>query len=240
MRQIALDTETTGLSAQAGHRLTEIGCIEIIDRKVTGKKFHSYLNPERELDEGARRITGLTEEFLADKPLFSEVMNDFLKFIQGAQLIIHNAGFDLSFLNNELDLQASTYGRLEKEHTIIDTLLLARKLHPGQRNNLDALCKRYNIDNKQREKHGALLDAKLLIDVYLSMTAGQTSMDLSNSPTRNSQNDFGPAIDPLPIKRTGKIRIVKASESELNNHEDYLKFLDEKVSGKCIWREKQK
>lgn len=195
-RQIALDTETTGLSAAAGHRLTELGCVEIIDRKLTGKTFQTYLNPEREIDAEAQRITGLTREFLIDQPIFSQIAAQFLEFIHGAELIIHNAQFDLSFINYELSLlqkksvdidlanigiTIDNYHPIEQRHKIYDTLLLARRLYPGQKNNLDALCQRYQIDNTKRAKHGALLDAEILAQLYLTMTAGQISLNLTDS-----------------------------------------------------------
>lgn len=181
MRQIILDTETTGLDYSKGHRLTEIGCLEMKNRRLTGRKFHSYINPERDIDPGAVNISGITFEFLQDKPKFFEIVDPFIKFLkeEKTELIIHNAPFDLGFLNHELSLVNHTFQPLENHLGVIDTLIMARRLHPGQRNNLDALCRRYNVDNSHREFHGALLDAELLAKVYLLMTTGQTSMSLS-------------------------------------------------------------
>ena len=180
-RQIVLDTETTGLNAKLGDRVIEIGCIELLSRRVTDRHFHTYLDPEREIEEGAAKVHGLTREFLSDKPRFAEVAKDFLDYVRGAELIIHNAAFDVEFLDAELELAG--LGRLA-EHAagVIDTLALARELHPGRRNSLDALCERYGVDNAHRTMHGALLDARLLAEVYLSMTRGQESlaMDLDD------------------------------------------------------------
>ena len=178
MRQIVLDTETTGLDPAQGHRVIEIGCIEIENRRLTGRHFHCYLNPDREIDEGAVQVHGITSSFLADKPRFRKVAADFLQFVSEAELIIHNAPFDIGFLNCELKLAGGQYGRLEDYCSVVDTLTMARKKHPGQRNSLDALCKRYEVDNSQRDLHGALLDAEILADVYLLMTGGQTSFQL--------------------------------------------------------------
>jgi DNA polymerase III subunit epsilon len=220
MRQVILDTETTGLDPRQGHRLTEIGCIEMINRRETGKRFHTYVNPEREIDEGALRITGLTLDFLKDKPKFAEVADELLAFLQVSEteLIIHNAPFDLGFINHELNKLNHPAVPIESTLGIIDTLILARRLHPGQKNNLDALCKRYNVDNSDREYHGALLDAKLLSQVYLAMTAGQTMMSLGA--------DLGIATGTeVTIKHTKIVRkldvplmIIRADEVELEAH----------------------
>lgn len=183
MRQIVLDTETTGLDPAQGHRVIEIGCIEIENRRLTGRHFHCYLNPDREIDEGALQVHGITSTFLADKPRFRNVADDFLSFLSEAELIIHNAPFDIGFLNSELKLAGGQYGRMEDYCSVVDTLTMARKKHPGQRNSLDALCKRYEVDNSQRDLHGALLDAEILADVYLLMTGGQTSLQLGVEET---------------------------------------------------------
>lgn len=181
MRQIALDTETTGIDLSAGNRIVEIGCIEICQRVPSGRTFHAYLNPDRDSEPGALAVHGLTREFLADKPRFADVVDDLLAFVDGAELLVHNANFDLGFLNSEL-ARAGRDLRLEKLCPVLDTIALARELHPGQRNSLDALCKRYGVDNSGRSFHGALLDARLLVDVYLAMTAGQGSLELSPEP----------------------------------------------------------
>lgn len=175
MRQIILDTETTGIGPEQGHRVIEIGCIELIDRKLTGNHFHVYLNPQREVDEGAFRVHGISTEFLQDKPLFQDIVTEFLQFVEGSELIIHNAPFDVGFLNSELN-HLKWNKTLEDYCQILDTLVLAREKHPGQRNSLDALCKRYEIDHFNRELHGALLDAEILAYVYLAMTGGQSSL----------------------------------------------------------------
>ena len=177
-RQIVLDTETTGLEPSQGHRIIEIGCVELVDRKLTGKYYHEYIQPEREIDQGALEVHGISNEFLADKPVFSHIVAEFLDFVSGAELIIHNAPFDIGFLDHELMLAANKVKKMSKICSVVDSLVLARSKHPGQKNNLDALCKRYAVDNAKRELHGALLDAEILADVYLMMTGGQTSLGL--------------------------------------------------------------
>ena len=176
MRQVVLDTETTGLDPKHGHRVIEVGCVEIENRKLTGRHFHRYLNPQRDIDEAALEVHGLTRAFLSNKPLFKQIEEEFIEFVKGAELIIHNAPFDVGFLDNELKLCKSSHAGMASFCGVLDTLLLARKKHPGQRNSLDALCKRYDIDNTQRQLHGALLDAEILADVYLTMTSGQSSL----------------------------------------------------------------
>ena len=233
-RQVLLDTETTGLDPLQGHRLTEIGCIEMIDRRATGRHFQTYLNPERETDEEALKITGLTADFLRDKPKFSEVVEDFLTFVmvEGTELIIHNAPFDLGFLNYELGLLSHTQGPLEQSLNVIDTLVMARRLHPGQRNNLDALCKRYNIENKDREYHGALLDARLLMRVYLAMTAGQNQMNLTPDSRVQSQamanQDFNADAQRVFMKRDPyfSLCVIRATEEELQAHTARMEKLE--------------
>src|SRR5690606_38197574 len=177
MRQIVLDTETTGLEPEQGHRIIEIGCVEIVNRRLTGNHYHQYLQPDREIDAGAVEVHGITAEFLADKPRFTDVMHDFLAFVGGAELIIHNAPFDVGFINHELRLVDVNHASLDTFCSVVDTLQMARRLHPGQKNSLDALCKRYGIDNSQRSLHGALLDAEILADVYLTMTGGQVTLE---------------------------------------------------------------
>jgi DNA polymerase-3 subunit epsilon len=235
-RQVLLDTETTGLDPLQGHRLTEIGCIEIIDRRPTGRHFQTYLNPERETDEGALKVTGLTTDFLKDKPKFSEVVEDLLAFVivPGTELIIHNAPFDLGFLNYELSLLSHAQCPLEQSLNVIDTLVMARRLHPGQRNNLDALCKRYNIENNDRAYHGALLDARLLMRVYLAMTAGQSQMNLTPDSRVQSQErvNAGLNVDAqrVFIKRepSFSLRVIRATDEEVQVHTARMEKLQSK------------
>ena len=230
MRQVALDTETTGLSPQQGHRLTEIGCVEIIDRKITGKRFQTYLNPERELDERAAQITGLNWGMLKDKPKFISVVDELTNFIGDAELIIHNAQFDLGFLTHEFNLIKHAWGKLIHELEIIDTLGLAREMHPGQRNSLDALCKRYSIDNSHRNLHGALLDAEILAQVYLAMTAGQTSLDLSAPSIVKEHEDLNNLFTTgMPIQvRHSNLKVIYANEQEQAEHAAMLAMIQKK------------
>jgi len=221
-RQILLDTETTGLEPQKGHRITEVGCLEMINRRLTGRKFHSYLNPEREVDPGAVAISGITTEFLQDKPKFYEVADELLTFIEGSELIIHNAPFDIGFINAELMILNHPWGSLDAFVRVFDTLTLARQLHPGQKNNLDALCRRYGIDNSHRTYHGALLDAEILARVYLAMTAGQTQFTLgSDSP---SQSTVHQKQQKIKLKRRPglSLTIIRASQAENLAHEARL------------------
>lgn len=228
MRQITLDTETTGISHEQGHRIIEIGCVELLNRKLTGGRFQVYLNPERQVDDGAFRVHGISSDFLKDKPLFQDVLNDFLEFIGNAELIIHNAAFDLGFLNAELR-RLKSKKKIEDYCTVIDTLSLARKKYPGQKNNLDALCKRLNIDNSNRQLHGALLDADLLALVYLSMTGGQTEMfsDLE-SHYELAKPDLREVI---PLQLADSL-VIKASAEEISQHENFLEFLKKKSEKK--------
>jgi len=234
MRQVVLDTETTGLEAEQGHRVIEIGAVELVDRRLTGKNFHSYLNPQREIEDGALEVHGITREFLADKPLFAEIAEEFLRFVDGAELIIHNAPFDLGFLDAELSLLPTPPGRITDFASVLDTLELARELHPGQRNNLDALCKRYEIDNSSRTMHGALLDAEILADVYLAMTGGQTDLGLSFKP--GSTVPAGTAA-----VRTGPrppLRVVRATADELSLHAARLESIRQEA-GHCLWLDQE-
>lgn len=231
MRQIILDTETTGIGHEHGHRVIEIGCVELMDRKLTGKHYHTYLNPQRAVDEGAFRVHGISNEFLLDKPLFSDILSEFLQFIGGAELIIHNAPFDVGFLNSEFK-HGKWNKKLEDYCSILDTLVLAREKHPGQRNSLDALCKRYDIDNSNRQLHGALLDAEILAFVYLAMTGGQGSL-FAEVDTEITANVVQTKEKELQL--TNAI-IVKANESELTDHELFVNFL-EKKSGVNHWIE---
>lgn len=232
MRQIFLDTETTGLEHRLGHRIIEIGCVEMRNRRLTKKHFHRYLNPEREIDAGALAVHGISLDFLQDKPRFAEVAEEFLDFIRGAELIIHNAPFDIGFLNAEL-------ARLDMApidtvcHGVKDTLRLAKELHPGKKNNLDALCGRYGIDNSHRTLHGALLDAEILAEVYVGMTRGQESLIMEPaSESTESQNAEGQTIVGRPI---GAQRVIRASESELTEHEKLLQAIHSESKKKCLW-----
>lgn len=234
MRQIVLDTETTGLEPRLGHRIIEIGCVEVIDRRVTGNRYHQYINPEREIDEGAEEVHGISTAFLADKPLFKDIVDDFLNFIRGAELVIHNAPFDVGFIDHELNQLNQQNNHMEKICTVLDTLVLARKMHPGQKNNLDALCKRYDIDNSQRDLHGALLDAEILADTYLAMTGGQTMLSLGG------QNDDSTSDNKVNKPRTvnietGQLKIVSATTEELALHQARLSSIDEMSGGACVW-----
>jgi len=234
MRQIILDTETTGLEPKEGHRVIEIGCVELLDRRLSGRNFHQYLNPEREIDAGAVEVHGLTNEFLADRPRFAEVVEEFVQYIRGAELIIHNAPFDLGFLNHELALLGGAWGTLEDYCTVTDTLAMARKLHPGQRNSLDALCKRYGIDNSHRELHGALLDAEILADVYLAMTGGQVSLSLESGEGQGGEAAVA-TIRRLDPGRP-RCRVIRADAAELAAHEARLDALHKASGGACVWR----
>lgn len=233
MRQIVLDTETTGLEPAQGHRIIEIGCVEVIDRRLTGNHYHQYLQPDREIDEGAIEVHGISNEFLQDKPRFADVVNDFMDFVRGAELVIHNAPFDVGFLNHELTLLDWSAGNIETNCTVLDTLALARKMHPGQKNNLDALCRRYEVNNAHRELHGALLDAEILADVYLLMTGGQTDLLLAGQGGE-SQSDAG-EIRRISSERS-KLRVVRASEEEMTAHEARLQSISQSSGGTCLWQ----
>ena len=234
MRQIVLDTETTGLDPKDGHRIIEIGCVELINRRLTENRFHQYIQPAREIDPGAMQVHGITNEFLKDKPLFEGIASDFVEYIRGAELIIHNAPFDVGFMNAELQRLGKKWGTVEDLCTITDTLKLARKKHPGQRNTLDALCKRYEVDNSQRDLHGALLDAELLSDVYLAMSGGQASLMLDGQS--EAAEASGATINKkIPKKDQVKLTIVKATKAELKAHEERLEAIGKTSEGKCVW-----
>jgi DNA polymerase III subunit epsilon len=233
MRQIVLDTETTGLEPSEGHRIIEIGCIEVVERCLTGNDFHRYIQPDREIDAGAEAVHGITNAFLADKPRFADIAGELLDYCRGAELVIHNAPFDVGFLNHELKLWRDDAPAIDALCSVADSLVLARRMHPGQRNSLDALCKRYAIDNTHRELHGALLDARILAEVYLAMTGGQVSLHLAGE----EQVETGlvrEAVRPLSIPR-GVLRVVRASAAELAAHEARLAAI-QKASGGCVWR----
>ncbi|HEC16328.1 MAG TPA: DNA polymerase III subunit epsilon [Sedimenticola sp.] len=235
MRQIVLDTETTGLEPEQGHRIIEIGCVELIDRRPSGNNFHQYLQPDREIDDGAVEVHGITTEFLADKPRFGDIVEDFIGYLNGAELIIHNAPFDVGFINAELRRLDPQSQPLEALCPITDTLAMARKLHPGQRNSLDALCKRYEIDNTQRQLHGALLDSEILADVYLAMTGGQVALSLGGPAAGEETGGDAVVIRRLDSDRS-PLTVIRASKAEREAHEARLDALDEACGGSCVWR----
>ncbi|MEM8491367.1 MAG: DNA polymerase III subunit epsilon [Pseudomonadota bacterium] len=221
MRQVVLDTETTGLEVSQGHRVIEIGCVEIQNRRLTGRHFHRYIDPQRDVDPGAVEVHGITNEFLADKPLFSAVSSDFLEFVVGAEMIIHNAPFDIGFLDHELRTLDAEFSGLAQHCEVTDTLLMARDKHPGQRNSLDALCQRYSVDNSNRELHGALLDAEILAEVYLVMTGGQTLLALGSEDQTGGSGKRRSA-QRQSIQRSGRLKVIKASEAEQEAHQSIL------------------
>jgi len=235
MRQIILDTETTGLEPTQGHKIIEIGCVEMVDRKLTGNHFHVYLNPQREIDEGAIEVHGISNEFLQDKPLFVDVVDDFIDYVKDSELVIHNAPFDIGFLNHELKQLTKSRGVMADYCQVLDTLVLARQMHPGQKNSLDALCKRYFIDNSHRDLHGALLDSEILAEVYLSMTGGQTDLTLTHKQDYLTANRDEGGIRRLPENRES-FKIIKPSAQETLAHENYLKELSESNGGKLVWK----
>ncbi len=237
MRQVVLDTETTGLEPK-DHRIIEIGCVELVNRRLTGNNFHEYLNPERDVEFGAEQVHGLSSEFLADKSKFAEIAENFLAYVGDAELIIHNAPFDLGFLNMELDRWQKGYAALESRLPVVDTLVEARRMHPGQRNSLDALCRRYEIDNSKRDLHGALLDAELLADLYLAMTGGQTDMALDVQA--GTQQYDGESVEDL-LKRYGRRpRIIVPDTSENAAHEATLAAIEKGSDGNCLWLKDEK
>lgn len=221
MRQVVLDTETTGLSPAQGHRIIEIGCVELVNRRLTGKVFHTYIQPDRAVDPGAMRVHGITDEFLVDKPRFKEIVDEFKAFIQGAELIIHNAPFDVGFIEHEFKLQKDKVWKSLTDHcSVFDTLAFARAKHPGQRNNLDALCKRYNIDNQHRDKHGALLDADILANLYLVMTGGQNALVLDDQV--EEQKDAHITIETSTALQNWDIPLIQPTEEELAAHRQFM------------------
>ena len=233
MRQIILDTETTGLEPSRGHRIIEIGCVELNNRRITSRNFHHYINPGREIDDGAFEIHGISNEFLSSKPSFKDIAQEFIDFIRDSEVIIHNAPFDVAFINAELELLGAAWGRLEDYCRIVDTLVMAREKHPGQKNSLDALCQRYKVDNSSRELHGALLDARILLDVYLAMTGGQTDLSLEDhqlpGATVLHQTSKTDADRP-------RLRVIEPSVVENALHQKRLDTIDKKSGGKCVWK----
>lgn len=232
MRQVVLDTETTGIGAEKGHRIIEIGCVELIDRKLTGRHYHQYVNPQRPSDEEAVGVHGITDEFLADKPLFQQIAQEFYDFIEGAELVIHNAPFDIGFM--DMEFRRVNMPMTNTFCTVLDTLVMARDMRPGQRNSLDALCKSYGIDNSHRELHGALLDAEILADVYLMMTGGQTDL-MFNAGNDDSAEKVNINLSQFEGIDGSTLPIFKATAEELSEHERLLDLLDKKSDG-AIWR----
>ena len=239
MRQVVLDTETTGLSTAQGHRIIEIGCLELVNRRLTGRDFHRFLNPDRDIDEGAERVHGISRADLETEPRFEEIVDDFLAFIKDAELIIHNATFDVGFLEHELKLMKHKQPMIEHHATVLDTLTMAREMHPGQRNSLDALCKRYEVDATKRDVHGALIDSELLANVYLAMTGGQTdlSLDVGAPPGRDGSRP-GAAPTGGGLSRPGAaptvgLPVVRASAEESAAHDALLEKI--RKSGACVW-----
>jgi DNA polymerase-3 subunit epsilon len=233
MRQVVLDTETTGLEPSQGHRIIEIGCRELVERRPTQRYYHQYLQPDREIDTGALEVHGISNEFLSQMPRFADIVDEFLAFISGAEVIIHNAPFDVAFINFEIQLLGGTPRRLEDYCSIVDTLALARERHPGQKNSLDTLCRRYGVDNSQRDLHGALLDAEILADVYLAMTGGQASLRLHDVSILNpSPSQHGQQLHNRP-----RLRVICATPEELAAHQERLAAIDEASNGSCLWKQ---
>lgn len=237
MRQIVLDTETTGLEPKQGHRIIEIGCVELYHRRKTNNQYQQYLNPEREIEDGAYDVHGISNEFLADKPVFADAAQEFINFIRDSELIIHNAPFDVGFINAELKKLGPQWGKIEDYCTIVDTLVMAREMHPGQKNSLDALCKRYEIDNSHRDLHGALLDAQILVDVYLVMTGGQVDLLLHEEQTENGRN-MGEVrkLDP----NRPRLRVIEPTSEEIEAHVSKLETVDRESNGNCLWKKMEK
>ncbi|PUA27128.1 MAG: DNA polymerase III subunit epsilon [Cellvibrio sp. 79] len=234
MRQIVLDTETTGLETSQGHRIIEIGCVELVNRRLTGRHYHQYIKPEREIDAGAQAVHGISNAMLEDKPVFARIADEFLQFVGDAELIIHNAAFDIGFINYELNMLRPGFGSITERCHVIDTLLMARAKHPGQKNNLDALCKRYGVDNSQRELHGALLDAEILADVYLLMTGGQTALSLGGN---QSKSDDGAQTEEIRRLASGRkpLPVIAANDDELIVHQQKLAAIAKASGDNCVW-----
>lgn len=233
MRQIVLDTETTGLEPSQGHKIIEIGCVELINRKLTGNHYHQYINPEREIEAQAIEIHGITNEFVKDKPTFADIAKEFMAYVKGAELVIHNAPFDIGFIDHELTLLKQGYGSITDVCSVVDSLVMARQKHPGQRNNLDALCKRYYVDNSQRDLHGALLDSEILADVYLLMTGGQTALSLGGHA-----NEAGRTNEDLSTRKIAEglsLPVLKASQDELTQHNEKLQSIQKASGDNCVW-----
>jgi DNA polymerase-3 subunit epsilon len=230
MRQIVLDTETTGLEPSQGHKIIEIGCVEMINRRLTGNNYHQYLQPDRKIDEGALAVHGISNQFLADKPRFADIVKDFIEYLDGAELIIHNAPFDVGFIDHELKRAGAEYGKVATYCSVIDTLLMARKMRPGKKNNLDVLCKEFDVNNAHRDLHGALLDAELLSEVYLRMTGGQSKLSLDSEETAKSASGEV-VVKKLSADRKA-IKIINANDDELQAHQAIM----EKMGEAALWR----
>jgi DNA polymerase-3 subunit epsilon len=230
-RQIVLDTETTGLNPKEGHRIIEIGCVELINRRFTGNTYHVYINPEREIEQEAINVHGITNQFLMDKPVFRQIADEFYQFIEGSELVIHNAAFDVGFIDHEFANLRPKKPETASFCAILDTLMIARKLHPGQKNNLDALCRRYGIDNSHRTLHGALLDAEILADVYLLMTGGQVSLNLASETSKRTNNESG--VRRLSSERK-PLKVISATVQEIEAHNERLALVAKK-GGACLW-----
>lgn len=228
-RQIVLDTETTGLEPSQGHKIIEIGCVEMVNRRLTGNNYHQYLQPDREIDEGAQAVHGISNEFLNDKPRFIDVVKDFIEYLDGAELIIHNAPFDVGFINHEFKIAGPEYGSVKDYCEVIDTLVMARKMRPGKKNNLDVLCKEYDVNNKHRELHGALLDSELLSEVYLRMTGGQSSLSLDSEEAANGK--AGGVVARKISADRAPIKIIQANDEELQAHQAIV----EKMGESSLW-----
>lgn len=234
MRQIVLDTETTGLSTAQGHRIIEIGCVEMVNRRLTGREFHRFLNPDRDIDEGAERVHGISRADLETAPRFPEIVDELLDFLRDAELVIHNAEFDVGFLEHELALMQHPEPRITHHARVLDTLTLARELHPGQRNSLDALCKRYEVDASNRSVHGALIDSELLARVYLAMTGGQTALSLDAEIEKPSSQRRRPQVPSADgVSEDVELVVIRASEAEAAAHEAMLEKL--RAAGGCVW-----
>ncbi len=231
MRQVIVDTETTGLEPSQGHRIIEIGCVEINHRRRTNRDLQIYLNPERDIEQGALEVHGISKEFLADKPVFADKAQELVDFIRDSEVIIHNAPFDLAFFNLELGLLGAQWGKLEDYCRVIDTLVMARQKHPGQQNSLNALCKRYDVDHSHRQLHGALLDAQILTDVYLAMTGGQATLSFVESLQQYQQKQAAGR----PLSDRKKLPVIEASDEELKEHRKCLELIQKESEGKCIW-----
>jgi DNA polymerase-3 subunit epsilon len=237
MRQVVLDTETTGLSTAHGHRIIEIGCLELVNRRLTGREFHRFLNPDRDIDEGAEAVHGISRADLENEPRFPEIVDDLLEFLKDAELVIHNASFDVGFIEHELKLMKHSRPKIEQHAVVLDTLTLARKIHPGQRNSLDALCKRYEVDASKRDVHGALIDSELLANVYLAMTGGQTALLLDEGTAdgngSESQSRTAPGGGAVDDRHVADLVVIRASTDESAAHDAMLEKIRE--SGACVW-----
>ena len=237
MRQVVLDTETTGLEVSQGHRIIEIGCVEVVNRRLTGRHYHQYIQPNRAIDEGALAVHGISPEFLADKPVFDRIADEFLDFVRGAELVIHNAPFDVGFIDAELRRMDPKHPNIAALCSVTDSLVMARRKHPGQRNSLDALCQRYGVDNASRTLHGALLDAEILADVFLLMTGGQTTLGLHEDDDAGQDGQAGESRIRRVAATRSPLPVVRATDEELARHEQHLDAIAKKSGGNVMWRD---